>query len=88
MTELRIPIPEGLAEALKMTREELEREARIILAAKLFEMGKVSAGMAAKVAGVDKVAFLQLLHRYGVPAINLRGEEVGREIEAARELGR
>jgi len=87
MPEVRITLPEGLTEALKMTKQEFENEARLILAAKLFEMGRVSAGMAARIAGVDKVTFLHLLHKYGVPAINLKGEEVEREIEAARELG-
>ena len=73
MDEIHIPLPEGLPEMLKMSRKE-------------FEMGKVSAGLAAQIAGVDKVTFLNLLHRYGVPAINLKDEEVEREIEAAREL--
>jgi len=86
MGEIHIPLPEGLPEMLKMSRKEFEREARLILASKLFKMGKVSAGLAAQIAGVDKVTFLNLLHRYGVPAINLKDEEVEREIEAAREL--
>jgi predicted HTH domain antitoxin len=49
-------------------------------------MGKVTAGIAAKIAGVDRLTFLSLLSRYGVPAINLRGDEVSGEIEAAKEL--
>ena len=42
---------------------------------------------AAELAGLDRLTFLASLHRYGVPAINLRDEEVDRELEAARRLG-
>lgn len=85
MLEMRIPIPEGLPEALKMS--EFTAEARLLLAAKLYELGRVSAGMAAELAGLDRLAFLASLARYGVPAINLRDEEVEKELEAARRLG-
>jgi len=87
MLEMRIPIPEGLPEALKMSEAEFASEARFLLAAKLYELGRVSAGMAAELAGLDRLTFLASLHRYGVPAINLRDEEVDRELEAARRLG-
>lgn len=83
---LTITIPEGLPQALKMSDEEFLKEARILLAAKLYELGKVSQGTAAEIAGVDRLTFLGLLGRYGVPAINLQDEEVTREIEAARRL--
>jgi len=85
--EMRIPIPEGLPEALKMSEAEFTAEARLLLAAKLYELGRVSAGMAAELAGLDRLAFLASLARYGVPAINLRDEEVEKELEAARRLG-
>ena len=55
MPEVRITLPEGLTEALKMTKQEFENEARLILAAKLFEMGRVSAGMAARIKPVRYV---------------------------------
>lgn len=87
MLEMRIPIPEGLPEALKMSEAEFAAEARLLLAAKLYELGRVSAGMAAELAGLDRLTFLASLHRYGVPAINIRDEEVDRELEAARRLG-
>ena len=67
---------------------EVRDESRLLLAVRLFEKGMVSAGVAAKIAGVDKVSFLCLLHKYGVPAINLKGEEVEREIEATGEMAR
>lgn len=38
----------------------------MIIASKLYEDGKLSAGQAAKVAGLSKRAFIELLGRYGV----------------------
>ncbi len=86
MKVLPISIPEGLPQALKMSDEEFLREARVLLAAKLYELGKVSASVAAEIAGTDRVTFLSLLDRYGVAAINLKDEEVEHEIEAAGRL--
>ena len=87
MIEMRVPIPEGMPAALKMSEPEFAREARLLLAAKLYEIGKVSSGLAAQIAGVDRLAFLACLAEYNVPAINLQEEEVRYEIEAARRLG-
>jgi predicted HTH domain antitoxin len=86
MVEMRIPIPEGLPEALQMSEQEFEREARILLAVKLYELGRISAGMASRIAEMDRLTFLESLSRYQVPAINLRDEEVEAEITAARSL--
>ena len=49
-------------------------------------MGRVSMGVGAEIAGTTRLAFLELLARYGVPAINLKDEEVALEVQAAREL--
>lgn len=73
---LLIPIPDELPQMLKMSDEEFQAEAKMLLAAKLYEMGKVTAGIAAKIAGVDRLTFLALLSRYGVPAINLDRKSV------------
>ncbi len=38
----------------------------MIIASKLYEEGKLSSGQAAKVAGLSKRTFIELLGRYGV----------------------
>ncbi len=43
-----------------------EHDFSMIIASKLYEDGKLSSGQAAKVAGLSKRAFIELLGRYGV----------------------
>jgi predicted HTH domain antitoxin len=86
MAQITVSLPEGLPEALHMSSEEVCKETKLILAAKLYEQGRVSAGYAAEIAGMDRLTLLAALERYGVPAINLTGDEVNREIEAARRI--
>jgi predicted HTH domain antitoxin len=63
--------------------EDFEREAKLLLAAKLFEMGRVSSGMAAELCGMSRVAFLMSLPRVGVSLSNLRPEDALDEIAFA-----
>ena len=42
----------------------------MIIAAKLYEDGKLSSGQAAQIAGLSKRTFIELLGRYGVSVIS------------------
>ena len=86
MKTLVIPFPNDLPQVLRMSDEEFQQEARLLLEMKLYEIGKVSSGTAAELAGVDRPTFLAPLSQYGISAINLGGEEIDREIEEARRL--
>lgn len=68
---LKIEYPDNLPDQLGETREQFEAEAKMALAVKLFESKRVSSGVAASLAGVDRKAFLLGLHRYGVPMVDL-----------------
>jgi len=88
MTErsLTIRYPGELLRALGQSPQEFEAEARVILAAKLFDLGRLSSGHAAKLAGMGRIDFLFTLEKYDVPAINLDPEELEAELEAACEI--
>jgi predicted HTH domain antitoxin len=81
-----IEYPSELPELLKLSDLELTHELLFLAAAKLYEIGRLSSGKAARLAGMSRMTFLRELDRIGVPAINLRDEQIEAEIRAAREL--
>jgi len=54
----------------------LASQAKLAMAAKLFEMKRLSSGQAAELIGMGRVEFLLALNRLGTPAINLSEEEL------------
>ena len=53
------------------------------MAVKLFEMKRLSSGMAARLAGMERVSFLLGLHRYGVAMIDLDETERQSDLDNA-----
>ena len=86
MQQAVIRYPDGLAQSLKLSDREFAAELAFLAAAKLFELGRLSAGAAARLADMPRLTFLHALGRIGVAAVNLRDEEVDAEVQAAREL--
>jgi len=84
MQHITIECPDDLLVALGVTPEQFELEARFTLAAKLFELGRLSSGAAARLAGMDRVTFLLSLHRVGVPAIQLDDRDFQDDLNYAR----
>lgn len=64
-----------------LTRDAFDREARFLLASKLYELGRISSGQAATLSGKERVEFLLDLPKVGVSVSNLCAED------AASELG-
>ena len=76
MLELRIPVADDLVLASGRSPEEVEAELRLLLAIKLFELRRLSAGKAAQLAGLPKLGFMDELSRYKVPLINLEDDQI------------
>jgi predicted HTH domain antitoxin len=85
-TQTILTYPKGFPQLLKMSDAAFVDEMRFMAAAKLYELGRVSSGQAARLAGLGRVEFLYRLAQIDVPAINLQDEEIEAEIQAAREL--
>ena len=61
-----------------------EKEVRMIVAAKLFEQGKLSSGRTAEVAGITKREFIETVGKYGVSIFGqLTIEEVLQDMKNA-----
>lgn len=65
---------------LDLPPEVTEEEARLLLAIKLYEVGKLTLGQAAELARSSKRAFMELLGRYGVPVFAYPPEDLREEV--------
>ena len=81
--QISIKYPQNWLDILQLTRKSFEDEAKMAMAAKLFEMKRLSSGMAAKLVGIPRTLFLLNLHRYNVPMIDLDEDELLADIENA-----
>ena len=80
---LNIPYPEELLLSLKESPAEFEAEARLLLAVKLYELSRISTGMAARLAGMSRVAFIFALGRFGLSPIGLEPAELAGDMASA-----
>jgi len=90
--ELKIKYPSGFEHAVHMTKEEIEHHIRLMAALKMFELGKISSGRAAELAGMSRVEFFEACGRYRVSPFNYTDEEVEEEVkkdfESAKKTSR
>jgi predicted HTH domain antitoxin len=82
MFDVTLSLPDEALVALKRTPSEMAEEIRLAAAMKLYELGRLSSGAAAALAGVPRVLFLAKLADYGIPTFKMSAEEL------AEDLGR
>lgn len=79
MCEITISIPERSLLALKVTTEQAGGELRLAAAMKLYELGRLSSGAAAELAGIPRCLFLTKLADYGINTFRLTEGELKAE---------
>jgi predicted HTH domain antitoxin len=79
-----LELPENLELGVQTTREELVAQIKLMAALKMFELGKLSSGQAAELAGMSRVEFFEMCRRYRVSVFNYPPEEI--EVELRRDL--
>lgn len=81
---LTIKYTDDVLLSLKEDKKEFEDEARYLLALKLYELGKISSGKAAKIAGLSRVGFLMRLGRYKVSPFQMGLDEILEESQSGK----
>ncbi|HMU33040.1 MAG: UPF0175 family protein [Acidobacteria bacterium] len=71
----------NLPESVRLSGDEL----KLILAAKLFDLGELSSGQAAKMAGITRREFLESVGKYGVSIFQYDAEEFKEDLERLRK---
>jgi len=88
MQQITLEYPDNLALAVQTTREELQAQIRLMAALKMFDLGKLSSGKAAELAGMSRIEFFEACDRYRVSLFNYPLEELEAEIQADLEAAR
>jgi predicted HTH domain antitoxin len=83
MRAVTIEIPESVLVGSGQSGEDFVREAKLLLFAKLFELGRISSGKAAEACAMTRVEFLLAMGKLGVPLVQLDAEELKRELADA-----
>lgn len=81
MGTLNVDYPESFTAVLNQSRKDFEQDAKMAMATKLFELGKLTSGQAATLAGISRVDFLLACPHFGVPSVYWDNDEIDAEFE-------
>ena len=82
MKSLSLPYPDDLESAVQLTPDEFAAQIKLMAALKMFELGKLSSGKAAELAGMPRVEFFEMCGRYRVPVFNYELDSLETELHA------
>jgi len=85
MSTLTIECPDSVLRSLHETGERFAGDLRVLAAVKLYEMGKLSSGRAAELAGMSRVMFFHKLAEYDVPLYAGCASELSADLDMAQK---
>ncbi|MBU1662548.1 MAG: UPF0175 family protein [Chloroflexi bacterium] len=82
---LTIDYPNEVLWALRQEPDEFEQQARLMLALELYKTGKLSTGLAARLAGMGRVVFMMTLSQYELSPFGENLDELKEDLRYARQ---
>ena len=83
MFEITLSLPDEALVALKRNRGEMAEEISLAAAMKLYELGRLSSGAAAALAGIPRVLFLAKLSDYGIATFRMSASDLAEDLARA-----
>ena len=83
LSQLILDVPDDSLLSLKLSDEAAAAEIRLAASVKLYELGRLSSGAAARLAGIPRTLFLSKLAEYGVDTFRLTEDELERQTSLA-----
>lgn len=83
MSKVGFDVPEETLVALKLDERSASAELRLVAAVKLFELGRLSSGAAAKLASLPCVVFLAKLGELGAASLRQTEAELTEDLAHA-----
>jgi len=81
MRTLSVQYPVTIPAISNLSPRIFEEEAKMAMAVKLFEIGRLTSGQAATMAGLPRVTFLLQCHRFGAVSTDWSDEELEHEFK-------
>jgi len=79
ISEITMSVFDEALSALQMTPEQFDAELRLAGAVKLYEIGRLSSGAAARVAGIPRTVFLTRLADFDVDTFRMTEDDFRQE---------
>ena len=83
-----VAFPEELLAASREDRERFSRQVMIYTLGHLYQQGKISSGLAARILNCGRWEFYWLLSENGFSVIDYVGDEQAYEAQSSREIAR
>ena len=81
MQTIQIQLPDTAFSALRKSPRDFVDEMRIAAAVKWYEIGELSQGKAAEIAGLSRANFITALSRYQVSVLQYNSDDLAQELQ-------
>jgi predicted HTH domain antitoxin len=75
-----LELPESAFSSLRQSPAQFATELTLAACVKWYELGRISQAKAAEIAGLSRAAFIDALHEYRVPAIQVVPSDLDKEL--------